>query len=165
MGALVVHGTWQWEGPIHGEHFRRCSYCGSIHPWDLAAEPTWRADWADQKYGWPHKFYVEIPNRDPNRLYCTGSASGPRADQGYIAFRDLTEYQREVVKRDGWRTPGEGYASAFMFGTRASHFGKFYTIHLSDPSMEPLVKTKIEQVCGLEFTFNDDGRIGWRKST
>jgi hypothetical protein len=44
-----------------GEPFRRCSYCGSIHPEDLIrlvgeGHDLQGSDW---KYGWPHKFYVE----------------------------------------------------------------------------------------------------------
>lgn len=31
-------GGWHWEDPRGAEHFRRCSFCGSIHPGDLAAE-------------------------------------------------------------------------------------------------------------------------------
>jgi hypothetical protein len=72
----------------HGDPFRRCSYCGSIHPADLlaldfevipfdpatfvpAVPPSFPAElqrpadykpptveWADWKYGWPHKLYV-----------------------------------------------------------------------------------------------------------
>lgn len=41
---------------------RFCSYCGSVHPADLAAAiQTAGATLSpsDQKYGWPHKFYVE----------------------------------------------------------------------------------------------------------
>lgn len=39
-----------------------CSWCGSMHPSDLAA--ALRAGeasghWADFKYGWPHKWYVD----------------------------------------------------------------------------------------------------------
>lgn len=42
----------------------RCSYCGSIRPRDLVeAIEQGRAtgvEWADLKYGWPHKMYLEI---------------------------------------------------------------------------------------------------------
>lgn len=47
------------------EPFRRCSYCGSIHPEDLIKHLEKGAELggADWKYGWPHKFYVSgIPN-------------------------------------------------------------------------------------------------------
>lgn len=47
------------------EPYRSCDYCGSIHPEDLLAVLAAGAKLhpADEKYGWPHKFYVEeIPN-------------------------------------------------------------------------------------------------------
>jgi len=49
----------------NGEPFRTCSYCGSIHPEDLLTALNTGAtlEMADMKYGWPHKFYVEIPNK------------------------------------------------------------------------------------------------------
>lgn len=43
-----------------------CGYCGSMHPRELAAAIRLGATvhWADFKYGWPHKLYVEnAPNR------------------------------------------------------------------------------------------------------
>lgn len=44
---------------------RSCGYCGSMHPTDLVAALAAgaRVHWADFKYGWPHKLYVDdIPN-------------------------------------------------------------------------------------------------------
>lgn len=40
---------------------RSCSYCGSIHPGDLARQlrEAGTLSEADRKYGWPHKFYLE----------------------------------------------------------------------------------------------------------
>ena len=152
---------------MRGEHFRRCSWCGSVHPEDLVAEPSWHAEWADRKYGWPHKFYVKIPNRDPDRIYCIGSASGPNADRepGFIAQEDLTVSQREIVKQDGMggRLDDERLQpAAYLFGTKATHFGKFYTVHLADPELPAEARARIEQISGLAFTFTDDGRVGWR---
>lgn len=45
--------------------YRHCSYCGSCHPADLAKsirEHGTKVHFADWKYGWPHKVYVEPPN-------------------------------------------------------------------------------------------------------
>lgn len=52
------------SGPVV-ESFRRCSYCGSIHPEDLlrVLADGARMHGSDWKYSWPHKFYVEVPNR------------------------------------------------------------------------------------------------------
>lgn len=159
-------GGWSWDKPRHGEHFRRCSFCGSVNPEDLAAEPSWHADWADQKYGWPHKFYVDIPNRSPGALYVIGSQYGPpmtpRPDGlEWVAWADLSRAQQKIAKRDGYdREPHPNYIG---FGTRDSHFGKFYTIHLADPAVRQDVKDAIQRVSGLRFTFTADGKVGWER--
>lgn len=158
-------GGWSWSEPSHGEHFRRCSYCGSVHPADLAAEPTWRAQWADRKYGWPHKFYVDIPNRDPGALFAVGLTSGGPTDRpldpGWIAWENLTDEQRGIVERD--RLVGDRPPRGVLFGTRPSHFGKFYTIHLSDPEIPDEIKGAIQSRSGLYFEFTD-GHVGWKSA-
>jgi hypothetical protein len=163
--AESVGMVWDWRSPLRGEHFRRCGWCGSIHPEDLIAETDWHADWADMKYGWPHKFYVDIPNRTPGEMYVIGATSGPGATEtpGYIAWDDLTWRQRRIVKRDGW-DPGKDdrWAKAFKFGTRSMHHAKFYTAHLADPMLSPATKLKIEKVCGRTFEFNGHGHVMWR---
>lgn len=167
-------GGWHWSEPRHGEHFRRCSFCGSIDPDDLAAEPTWRADWADRKYGWPHKFYVDVPNRDPAALFVVGAQSGGQGRPGYrppeplagedgigwVAFADLTRAQRKIAGRDGWRVTKDDHSDFYEFGTRSSHYGKFYTIHLADPQVTQEAKDIIGRVSGLRFRF-EDGRMSW----
>jgi hypothetical protein len=157
----VVHNQrWSWREPAYGEHFRRCSWCGSMNPEDLAVEPT-TVKWADRKYGWPHKFYVDIPNRDPDRLYCVGSAHGPGADTepGYIPYADLTVTQREAVKLTGSRLDRR---AGYMFGTKNAHHAKFYTAHLADATIPAKTRDRIERMCGLRFEFTDDGKVGWR---
>lgn len=60
------------------EPFRRCSYCGSIHPEDLIRLLGEGAELhgADWKYGWPHKFYVEgIPNKTTEVVAKVGSTT------------------------------------------------------------------------------------------
>lgn len=155
--------SWSWSEPMHGEHFRRCSWCGSIHPDDLAAEPVWRADWADRKYGYPHKFYVDMPNRDPDALFAVSTFSGSGATaapagEGWVAVAGLTDEQRATVDRDRMLSDHTRYV---QFGTRPNHFGKFYTTHLADPAISAEVKDLIERRSGLVFTF-DGGRVSWR---
>lgn len=167
-GDLLVHpdaqrwGGWTWNEPRDGEHFRRCSFCGSVNPDDLAAEAAWRADWADRKYGWPHKFYVDIPNRTPDRLYVVASTYGGRDDRplepGWIRWDELSTQERRIADRDGC-----DHASpplAVKFGTRPHHHGKFYTVHLAHPDLDPQVKQAIEQRSGLGFDFHD-GKVRW----
>lgn len=157
-------GGWQWENqPRYGEHFRRCSYCGSVSPEDLVAEPVWEAQWADQKYGWPHKFYVPVPNRDPERLYIVSSTNrveeptGP----GWVAWGDLTPEQVAIANGSGYADDGRfDPPNWVMFGTHADHFGKFYTIHLRDSGLDPAVKAAIEAHSGIAFTF-EGNRVRW----
>jgi hypothetical protein len=214
----VRWGGWSWDKPRRGEHFRRCSYCGSIHPEDLAAEPAggdaclicgkqgwlacfdnqehagikaaveagdlavsdeerariaamaaahsydpggWYASWADRKYGYPHKFYVEgVANRNPGRLYVTSStnaedAPGALGGRPWVHRSKLSRLQKRVVAEYG----GES-ASWFQFGTHQTHFVKFYTVHLADPGIRPDIKAEIERASGLKFTF-EGGRVAW----
>jgi hypothetical protein len=214
-GEAQRWGGWHWSKPRHGEHFRRCSYCGSIHPEDLAAQPAddciicgrrgglshdypdypgpgsvsgdkradhpyqggWHAEWADRKYGWPHKFYVDIPNRSPADLFIAGAQSGghtrpdwkppaPVAGEdgvGWVAFGDLTRSQRKIVVRDGWGASKDDRSDFYLFGTRTSHHAKFYTAHLADPALSADAKAAIERRSGLRFTF-EDGRVGWESA-
>jgi hypothetical protein len=156
-------GPWSWREPSRGEHFRRCSFCGSVNPDDLAAEVEWHAQWADRKYGWPHKFYVDIPNHQPGRLYVTSASNSDEPSGMYplmVPRAELTPEQAAAVERDGDNGP---YSSAkfFGFGHRPMHFGKFYTVHLRDADLDPAVKRRIEQGCGLAFTF-EGSRVAWR---
>lgn len=150
-------GGWSWSPPMHGEHFRRCSFCGSVAPGDLTAEPAWSAEWAYRKYGWPHKFYVSIPNRDPSAIFCVGSQNFQPERPGPVAWADLTDDQLAVVERDGM---GVRVNTWYSFGTRPSHYGKFYTVHLADPAIPNETKETIQRVSGLRFTF-EGGEIRW----
>jgi hypothetical protein len=73
----------------HGSAWRTCSYCGSIHPADLldltaGEEFAWQrqttgqdgqpqerstVEWADWKYGYPHKLYIDLPKSDRAKFY------------------------------------------------------------------------------------------------
>lgn len=168
--APFRYGTsWSWREPDYGEHFRRCSYCGSIHPDDLAVESTWRAEWADQKYGWPHKFYVDIPNHDPDAPFIVSIQSRrdltkpgwEGSNSQWVAWEDLTEEQHIIVRRDGFRDAEDDQSSLYMFGTRPNHYGKFCTDHLADPTIDPKSKETIERISGISFTF-ENGRVRWR---
>lgn len=173
-GSAVVHpetaadgpfryGPWTWSEPRDGEHFRRCSFCGSVSPDDLAAEPAWRPEWADRKYGWPHKFYVDIPNRQPDAVFVVGSTWGATAkpSHGEVPWEELTEEQRALYDEGHRPGPDDRHPVSVRFGPRPNHFGKFYTIHLSDPELNPAVKADIERRSGISFTFTADGRVGW----
>lgn len=155
-------GAWSWRKPSRGEHFRRCSFCGSIHPDDLLAEKGWRADWADLKYGFPHKFYVAIANRDPERMYVLASANfRPALERSWLRVPgELTPEQLAALERDGY--VGDYRPDYVQFGTHEHHFGKFYTVHLADPSIAPETKAAVEQISGVEFEFFPGHKLTWR---
>lgn len=118
------------------------------------------------KYGWPHKFYVNIPNRDPDALFVVGSTSAvePPNGEAWVAWEDLTAEQAAVAKRDGYDRDDGFRRSFLLFGTRDAHFGKFYTIHLSDADLPADVKQQLEQHSGVAFEFNGDrDRVSWRR--
>jgi hypothetical protein len=153
-------GGWSWRRSRRGEHFRRCSYCGSISPDDLAGEPEWRAYWADRKYGWPHKFYVDVPTRNPDTVYVVGSTTEPdyySSRDDWIAVGDLTPEQRAIAQNDGFLSSGETF---LLFDVRTHHHAKFYTVHLADRAITAAARDTIEQRCGLGFRFND-GYVTW----
>lgn len=105
----IVH--WREPGAIAQRSFHSCSWCGSIAPADLASalrehgfgKGKMRLHFADMKYGWPHKAYVD---------------NGP--DGSWIKFytehlQDAEPADREVIQRHlGLR---------FIFGTDADQDG------------------------------------------
>jgi hypothetical protein len=216
-------GGWDWRNPRYGDHFRTCSYCGSIHPEDLAAElvaagpcagcggegveghyrntiselvhrgvangtidPASLSDderrrldvpdhsydpggaypaWSDQKYGWPHKFYVEgIRARDPKLLHCFGHYHGEAPPKGdsldWIAASDLTRAQRKVIREGGMAAKGERLSGWYTFRPKTTLFAKFYTAHLADPRLPAEAREKIEQASGVRFHFSG-GTVLW----
>lgn len=196
-------GGWEWRKPRHSEHYRTCSFCGSIHPEDLAAETAgtgtciscgeqgweahfraqskatnyvgsrepeheynsggWYASWADQKYGWPHKFYVEgMPTRDPNVLSVLSATNNPSKSEqtGWVLTKDLTRAQKKLIKDSGWS--GSNY-TAYQFWHRPYCYAKFYTEHLRDPNISPEAVATIERVSNVHFEWLEDGRVRWSR--
>jgi hypothetical protein len=167
---------------------RSCSYCGSMHPADLAAalRAGARADWADWKYGWPHKLYVDdVPNPHVGQLESRMSTShavpvcprsGAACEHGEQSFRTAkcecmkagspTEAiadrgERMIRIQDGFRR--EDGAPEYRWTqagkpAAATTWGNFYTEHLQDA--EPQDRKVIERAMGLNFTF-EGGRVAW----
>lgn len=161
-GAILQKSGWSWREPRGPEHFRRCSYCGCINPEDLVAEKGWHAEWADQKYGWPHKFYVTIPDK-LGKLDWLGGSTGEMSDTeverwGYKRVADLTEEEREACERV--RVNLDMY-KVVRVAVRATHRAKFYTEHLQDPDISDEVKDEIHRRCGLVFEWLEGGRVRW----
>jgi len=60
-----------WE-PREDSDFKHCSYCGSISPEDfynLLSDDRNLIELADQKYGFPHKFYIYLLNGQMFKFY------------------------------------------------------------------------------------------------
>lgn len=129
-----------------------CSYCGSMHPAELAAAIGAGATvhWADFKYGWPHKLYVDgIPNPHAGipEVRCSGSGyAEPDKDP-------LKDWTQQSHGRWSWREKPKPAS--------ATTHGKFYTEHLQDATPED--REVIERAAGISFTFDVDGTVTWRK--
>lgn len=126
---------------------RACDYCGSMHPSDVVAaiQAGATGGWADWKYGWPHKYYLDsVPNPHAGLLEGRSSQNFPPPNT------DQTVWQ----KIKGW-----WYEIAPAAPTTS---GKFYTVHLQDAT--PQERAIIEQFMGLTFEFLEDGRrVRWHR--
>jgi hypothetical protein len=158
--------SWRWDTPYDEQSWRHCSYCGSMDPEFVATnEAITHIEWADYKYGWPHKFYANVINHESHKLYVIGSMY-TRDDEaakrrGYVDIRHrrkLTGAQRDALDRYrfGGRRP-----NWVTFGHRDMLMGKFYTVHLAEDSLDPALIDAVEKKCGLRFTFRN-GKVGWK---
>lgn len=121
------------------EPFRRCHYCGSIHPEDLVRliEGGATLHGADWKYGWPHKFYVQgIPNLTP----------GVPARRGSSTYAGVT-------------TPIMGESPTTLTA-------KFYNEHLMDKGYAPAELEKLIKLLhehgGILFNIDPEKGLGYR---
>lgn len=147
--------AWRDPEPPRGDEarpgrLRACSYCGSMHPADLAAAIAAGASlhWADRKYGWPHKAYADgVPNPHAGLPEITSSGGG---------------YGQPEPERGGtWtkRPDGRWNWLADPKPAPALTHGKFYTEHLQDAT--PDERGVIERAMGLHFEFDGSGRVMW----
>jgi hypothetical protein len=162
-GALMQPGVaFEWRPPHapdvddprrHTASLGGCNYCGSLHPTDLVAALKAGAtlSWADRKYGWPHKVYVD---------------NCPNPHEGMLEIRSSSSHQSEGYpdKRwDGYYSQHTGEKTYRYYAkpapARATAHAKFYTAHLLDATSEE--REVIERAMGLSFTFYDDGRVSW----
>lgn len=82
------------------ELYRTCSYCGSIHPEDLLAALAIsgsRLSGSDWKYGWPHKFYLDVPNPNKDTVVKIGCSSeyaeGKRIEKAIMGTRETLHFK------------------------------------------------------------------------
>lgn len=164
-------GLVDWRGPINPDiqkgittgRLRSCGYCGSMHPADIAnaIRSGAKGHWADFKYGWPHKAYFDdIPNPHAGMLESRTGTSHPSQkdiDSGKMIQVPTGTFNRETGKPEyRWTEAGEPAPS--------TTYGKFYTVHLQDASVED--RDIIERHLGLKFKFEDSekGRtVSWER--
>jgi hypothetical protein len=144
------------ENGIMMGRLRRCSYCGSMHPEDVASaiREGARGALADYKYGWPHKAYFSgIPNPHSGMLESKSSHSNPpqsEIDRGlWVSIPNgfNPETGEPAFK---WCSAGQPAADTL--------YAKFYTTHLQDASDAD--RATIEQHLNLKFTFNGSN-VSW----
>lgn len=139
---------------------KSCQYCGSMHPTDLANALRNGAtlSWADFKYGWPHKAYVDdIPNPHAGMIESRTSTSHPTQEQ-----IDSGEYIQIPTGRFSETTgqPTFTWAHKGEPAGQKTH-GKFYTVHLQDACQED--RELIERHMGFKFSFGPDDQVRWAK--
>lgn len=125
-----------------------------MHPEELAAAIKAGAtvEWADRKYGWPHKVYVSgVPNPHAGM-----------AEALSICNFEQPGYDRIASPRYNERT-GERVADHVDWVKKSvagpTTHGKFYSVHLQDATPED--REVIERAMGLRFTFHDLGGVHW----
>jgi hypothetical protein len=123
---------------VRKDGFKHCGYCGSMDPVELAeliekGEATLHG--SDWKYGYPHKFYVDIPNPNAGQIVQIGSKC---------------YYQ------------GDKYIDEPIMGPDSEYLHlKFYTEHLrliDDASFEKVAPI-ISKACGITFIRDDIGLL------
>ena len=61
-----------WEAMPERSEFKHCTYCGSIRPEDfytILKENKCFVELADRKYGYPHKFYINLTDGRMAKFY------------------------------------------------------------------------------------------------
>lgn len=121
------------------EIFRRCSYCGSIHPEDLirVLSEDAKLEGSDWKYGWPHKFYVE-------EIPCP--LKGREVQVGFHSF-----IQNDVRIEEP------------IMGVHQWDSAKWYNEHLEDEGYDEealsLLLFTLKEHSGIDFSFEErDGK-------
>lgn len=123
-----------------GEPFRRCSYCGSIHPEDFIAaiDAGAQLGGSDWKYGWPHKFYLmNIPNPNKDR-------------------------QAEIGGISQWDEATQASVFTASYGAEGNFHAKWYNVHLQDAyddEARARILARIKAASHIEFAFDADGRM------
>lgn len=162
------HGEWvlrenkDRSGQPWLENYRYCSYCGSLHPADFMYQACksgsgCKIGGSDWKYGYPHKFYVDIPNPNPDEKRLCGSTSKGSKP---IFSRDSGVVEKYIKDGD---EPGESYTiwddkrGWSMEGTYPIISCKFYTEHFKDMGLTKQDSDIIFEHTGIIFEIDKKG--------
>jgi len=143
-------------GPSKCGRLASCGYCGSMHPSDVVAalRAGATAHWADFKYGWPHKLYLEnIPNPHAGMPEIRASSS-KKSEQYPHEHREARYNERTGERMADYVSYHEEPKPA-----AAKTYGKFYTVHLKDCTEEE--RDVIEKAMGACFFF-EEGSVRWK---
>lgn len=138
---------------------QHCTYCGSLSPESAAAalRAGAAAHWADWKYGWPHKAYLDnVPDARAGQPWICGWSS--RSMDGWELFSEAKH--GALARAAGITSCREGETWVQVRARDATTTGKFYTAHLQDAS--PADRDTIERALGLRFTF-EGTRVSWHR--
>lgn len=121
------------------ENIYFCNYCGSISAKNLSTllkDKSTKLSGSDWKYGWPHKFYIEFKNPEPNRLFILGTSSSPV---------------------DGWVQNTDG--DYIKLGKRKTFQVKWYNSHFYDDGVPDELWEQIAHASRIRFRIRQDGRL------
>lgn len=167
QGGVFKFDSPRWETREREPYidgFRHCSYCGSLHPEDLitalkAGATMHGSDW---KYGWPHKFYVTVPNTIAGKVVGMGGSSGGSIGPDTPG----AVWESTCAHADcGERTRAHGYWTVpFMEPAPATCQSKFYNTHLDDVEGEVFAELAalLKQHTGIEWTRDPEKGVGYR---
>lgn len=119
------------------EGFKCCDYCGSMDPVELAdliKNGKAKMSGSDWKYGWPHKFYVDVVNPHPDKIVEKSSTW-----QGGVCIKQEMGPQGPILHM------------------------KFYSEHLDLLDDETFAKVApiISEACGITWE-KKDGKLYYR---
>ncbi len=158
------------------EGYQVCHYCGGLESHEMLsvlnlglARNCSGSDW---KYGWPHKFYLDIDSGVPSRSFyyvtCHDGQEPPPnpvlyKPVGYDPAKDRLMYDVDEKTYTGWQgSKGSGRVQCTGLITV-----KYYTEHLldlvGDESVLHELITKVGQVFGILFGVKD-GKLWYSAS-
>jgi hypothetical protein len=126
------------EFEVRDDGRRYCNWCGSLHPEDLAnliEKREARMHGADWKYGWPHKFYVDVKNPTPDKEVL----------KSYCSYVDESGVRQ--IGQEEYGPQGEWL------------YAKFYSNHLQMLDDETFNKVApiISEACGIKWVKDEKG--------